>query len=168
MKYKQFEDLPVWQRAIELAFRVHALGVAGGFRAFGGLRDQIERAALSISNNIAEGFERGTRDELISFLYIARGSAGEVRSMLHVCKRLLTDEPDAAHVLELHDLVLDISRQLGSWIESLKNTETLDPRNRNETTRQATNETRCRESFIQHLQQVARGEVPYKHPQDSE
>ncbi len=55
MKYKQFEDLPVWRKAIDLAFRVHALGVSGELRAYGGLRDQIERAALSISNNIAGG-----------------------------------------------------------------------------------------------------------------
>jgi len=46
------------------------------------LRDQIERAALSVSNNVAEGFERGTTNELLMFIYIARGSAGEVRSML--------------------------------------------------------------------------------------
>ena len=45
------------------------------------LRDQIERAALSVSNNIAEGFERGTTNELLAFIYIARGSAGEVRSI---------------------------------------------------------------------------------------
>jgi four helix bundle protein len=51
------------------------------FRRHPGLRDQLERAALSISNNIAEGFERGTTNELLAFLYVARGSAGEVRSM---------------------------------------------------------------------------------------
>ena len=51
------------------------------------LRDQIERAALSVSNNIAEGFERGTTNELLAFLYIARGSAGEVRSMLNFIER---------------------------------------------------------------------------------
>jgi four helix bundle protein len=51
------------------------------FRRHSGLRDQLERAAVSISNNVAEGFERGTTNELLAFLYIARGSAGEVRSM---------------------------------------------------------------------------------------
>ena len=166
MKYKQFEDLPVWRRAIELAFRVHAVSSAGGFRAYGGLRDQIERAALSISNNIAEGFERGTRDELISFLYIARGSAGEVRSMLHLCKRLLTEDPTASDLPDLHEHVLDISRQLGSWIESLKNTETLDPRDRNEATRTASNEAKRREAFVRQLQRVARGEITYEEDQN--
>jgi four helix bundle protein len=52
------------------------------FNRHSGLRDQLERAALSVSNNIAEGFERGSTNELLAFLYIARGSAGEVRSML--------------------------------------------------------------------------------------
>ncbi len=50
------------------------------------LQDQLEGAALSVSNNIAEGFERGTTNELLAFIYIARGSAGEVRSML--CQRV--------------------------------------------------------------------------------
>ena len=162
MKYKQFEDLPVWRKAIELAYRVHALSMAGGFRTYGGLRDQIERAALSVSNNIAEGFERGTRDELISFLYIARGSAGEVRSMLHLCKRLLTEEPTVGELGELYDVVLDVSRQLGSWIESLKNTETLDPRDRNEATRQAASEAKRREAFVRQLQRIAKGEISHK------
>src|SRR5208337_5595492 len=126
MKYKQFEDLPVWRKAIDLAFRVHALGVSGELRAYAGLRDQIERAALSVSNNIAEGFERSTRDELISFLYVARGSAGEVRSMIHFCIRILGEESAASELRDIHEVVLDISRQLGGWIESLKNTETVD------------------------------------------
>ena len=52
------------------------------------LRDQIERAAVSVSNNIAEGFERGTTQEVLTFLYIARGSAGEVRSMLCMLERI--------------------------------------------------------------------------------
>ena len=51
------------------------------------LQDQLERAALSVSNNIAEGFERGTTNELLVFIYIARGSAGKVRSMPCFLKR---------------------------------------------------------------------------------
>src|ERR1044072_8189386 len=81
MKYKRFEDLPVWNSAIDLAVAVFALTSTPQFKSHYGLRDQLERAAVSVSNNIAEGFERGTNNELLMFLYIARGSAGEVRSM---------------------------------------------------------------------------------------
>src|ERR1700676_2406637 len=72
MKYTRFEDLPVWQAASELALRVYALGEKAPVRRHRSMRDQIERAALSVSNNIAEGFERGTTPELLTFL-IARG-----------------------------------------------------------------------------------------------
>ncbi|HEX3377645.1 MAG TPA: four helix bundle protein [Candidatus Acidoferrales bacterium] len=80
MKYARFEDLPVWQLASNLAVRVFSMGEKAVLRRHRSLRDQIERAALSVSNNIAEGFERGTTNELLAFLYIARGSSGEVRS----------------------------------------------------------------------------------------
>jgi four helix bundle protein len=85
MKYKRFEDLPVWKSAEELPVKVYALTKVVAFNMSGDLRDQLRRAALSVSNNIAEGFERGTTAELLQFLYIARGSAGEVRSMLRFC-----------------------------------------------------------------------------------
>lgn len=88
MKYARFEDLPVWKAAIELAVRIYALTSHNEFNSHGSLRDQIERAAVSISNNVAEGFERGTTNELLHFIYIARGSAGEVRSMLHLFDQL--------------------------------------------------------------------------------
>ncbi|MFY9573111.1 MAG: four helix bundle protein, partial [Blastocatellia bacterium] len=80
MKYKRFEDLPVWKTAIEFAVRVYALTPKEEFKGHGSLRDQLERAAVSISNNISEGFERGTTQELLTFIYIARGSSGEARS----------------------------------------------------------------------------------------
>jgi four helix bundle protein len=88
MRYTRFEDLPVWNSAIELAVQVYDLTERIQFRRRYSLRDQLERAAVSVSNNIAEGFERGTNNELLSFLYIARGSAGEVRSMLCLMERL--------------------------------------------------------------------------------
>ena len=88
MRYTRFEDLPVWNSAIELAIQVYDLTERIQFRRRCSLRDQLERAAVSVSNNIAEGFERGTNNELLSFLYIARGSAGEVRSMLRLMERL--------------------------------------------------------------------------------
>jgi four helix bundle protein len=87
MKYDRFEQLPVWQAAIGLGECVDAMTERPAFRHRFSLRDQIERATVSISNNIAEGFERGTKQELLTFLYIARGSAGEVRSMLCLTER---------------------------------------------------------------------------------
>jgi four helix bundle protein len=88
MKYNRFEELPVWQAAIRLGVDVYALTANRLFLRQRSLRDQIERAAVSVSNNIAEGFERGTTQELLGFLYIARGSAGEVRWMLCLLERL--------------------------------------------------------------------------------
>ena len=69
MTYDRFEHLPVWQAAIELGERVYAATEKPAFRRRFSLRDQIERATVSISNNIAEGFERGTTQELLTFLY---------------------------------------------------------------------------------------------------
>jgi four helix bundle protein len=60
MKYTRFEDLPVWKAAIEFAVMVYALTAKPEFKNHYNLRDQLERASVSISNNIAEGFERGT------------------------------------------------------------------------------------------------------------
>jgi four helix bundle protein len=88
MTYERFEDLPVWKAAISLAEKIYAMTEKPPFRRKYSLRDQIERAALSVSNNIAEGFERGTTQELLTFLYISRGSASEVRSMLCFVERL--------------------------------------------------------------------------------
>src|SRR5437764_8583490 len=64
MRYTRFEDLPVWNTAIDLAVQVYTLTERLQFRRRRSLRDQIERAAVSVSNNIAEGFERGTNNEL--------------------------------------------------------------------------------------------------------
>ena len=123
MKYTRFEDLPVWQDAMTLAERVFAATRDGAFARKGDLRSQLQRAALSVSNNVAEGFERGTTQELLTFLYIARGSAGEVRSMLLLADRL----PDFAHlkseISNLKSLAESISRQLRGWADSLQNSD---------------------------------------------
>ena len=123
MKYSVFEELPVWNTAVEFALQVFAFSDAADFRGSGDTKNQLERAALSISNNIAEGFERGSTTELIQFLYIARGSAGECRSMLRVCER---SEKFSNFRSEISDLIgrsANISKQLHGWLESLKNTD---------------------------------------------
>ena len=75
MKYDRFEDLPGWQVAADLAAKMFEWTQHPFFRGKGDLANQIQRATLSISNNIAEGFERGSTKELLNYLYIARGSA---------------------------------------------------------------------------------------------
>ena len=67
MKYNRFEELPVWRDAIELAVRTFDLTAQPCFRGHAGTRNQLENAVVSISNNIAEGFERGTTQELLTF-----------------------------------------------------------------------------------------------------
>lgn len=79
-----FEDVKAWQKARELTKEIYALSNDGQFARDFGLRDQIRRASVSIMSNIAEGFERGSNKEFIQFLFIAKGSAGEVRAQLYV------------------------------------------------------------------------------------
>lgn len=83
-RVRTFEDLLVWQMGIELVKRVYVVTASGLFSRDFGLRDQIRRASVSIPTNIAEGFERASRKEYLLFLNIAKGSAGEVRSLLLV------------------------------------------------------------------------------------
>lgn len=79
----QFEDLYCWKTARGLVSFIYELTDKPVFRDFS-LKDQIRRAVVSIVSNIAEGFERGTKDEFLYFLYIAKGSSGEVRAQLYV------------------------------------------------------------------------------------
>ncbi|MBP6003772.1 MAG: four helix bundle protein [Pyrinomonadaceae bacterium] len=123
MKYSTFEELPVWQAAISFALDVFEFTEKADFRGLGDTKNQLERAALSISNNIAEGFERGTTTEIINFLYIARGSAGESRSMLRICERVDRFSNFRSEISNLTGKAVNISKQLHGWLESLKNSE---------------------------------------------
>jgi len=83
-KIESFEDLLVWQKGINLVRQVYLLTGDGKLNKDFGLRDQFRRASVSIPTNIAEGFERSSRKEYLQFLNVAKGSAGEVRSLLRV------------------------------------------------------------------------------------
>ena len=104
-----FENLEVWQDAIELAARVYEL--LRDCRDFS-FRDQIQRASASVSNNIAEGYERDTNAEFLRFLFIAKGSCGEVRSQAYLSRRigLLTVEQSTPLIEETRRLSRRIAR----------------------------------------------------------
>ena len=84
MQVKNFEDLEIWKDARALTRGIYQLTRDPKFSKDFGLRDQIQRAAVSIMSNIAEGFERGGNQEFMQFLYVAKASCGEVRSQLYV------------------------------------------------------------------------------------
>lgn len=158
MKYSRFEDLPVWQAAIEFAIKVFEFTNAADFRGVGDVKNQLERAAVSISNNIAEGFERGTTVELVNFLYISRGSAGESRSMLCLCEKLSGFKDFKAEISNLKLRAENISKQLHGWIESLKNSEIKGVKFLTEKERRKIQQIKEDKEFQELLQKVTRGE----------
>lgn len=156
MTYERFEDLPVWKSAIELAEKIYTLTEKPLFRRRYSLRDQIERAALSVSNNIAEGFERGTTQELLTFLYIARGSAGEVRSMLCFLERVEAFKDLKFEISDLKSQAEGISRQLRAWADSLQNSEIKGQRYLNEKGKITARGKKEREEFLEELKKYQR------------
>lgn len=88
-KFNSFEEIVSWQKARELNFDIYLItNINESFKKDFGLRDQIRRSSISITSNIAEGFERQTTKEFIRFLYIAKASAGEFRSQLYLASDL--------------------------------------------------------------------------------
>jgi len=154
MKYKRFEELPVWKDAIELAVRTFALTAKPCFRGHSGTRNQLENAAVSISNNIAEGFERGTTNELLNFLYISRGSAGETRSMYCLIERLPEFHDLRSEISDLKSKAESISRQLRAWADSLQNTEIRGTRYLTDRSRRVDKQRQERDEFLAELEQI--------------
>ena len=145
--FKRFEDLPAWNAAISLAVSIFRLTARDSFKFKGDLVNQCRRAVLSISNNIAEGFERGSTSELISFLYIARGSAGETRSMLRFAMALGAMQDDADDIRALIDQCEALSRQLRAWLDSLQNSDINGQRHLNDGSRADYAQRKGREAF---------------------
>jgi four helix bundle protein len=111
-KITGFEDLVVWQQALTLSVAIYQAFEA--CRDFA-LKNQIQRAAISISSNIAEGYERGSNKEFIQFLYYAKGSCGEVRSQTELALRVnLLSNNQAAPILASARL---LSGKLGAYIK---------------------------------------------------
>lgn len=111
---KQFEDLIAWQKAKELSVSVYR--ITADVKDYG-FNDQIRRASVSIMNNISEGFERQSNNEFRRFLYIAKGSASEVRSMLRLGKEL--NYIKGNEFTYLVDLSVEISKIISGLIKTL-------------------------------------------------
>ena len=111
-----FEDLRVWQNARNLVNSIYDLMDENKNYGF---RDQIQRAAVSIMNNIAEGYESGTDAKYANFLHIAKGSCSEVRSMLYVCLDRKYCSQEQFDVLKSQSII--ISSQLYKLLEYLNN-----------------------------------------------
>jgi len=116
---KRFEDLEAWKVGRELTKNIYSLTRNELFSHDYGLLDQIRRAATSVMTNVAEGFGRGSNRDFVKFLFIARGSPGEVRSLLYVAH-------DQQYISEgefntAYDLCIQASRIIWGLIKSLRN-----------------------------------------------
>jgi four helix bundle protein len=118
---RSFEDLMVWQMGIELVKRVYLLTASGLLNRDFGLRDQIRRASVSVPTNMAEGFERASRKEYLLFLNFAKGSAGEVRSLLRVAVEIGYLEVETYELLR--EDALKLSAYLFNHIKAIKRSQ---------------------------------------------
>ena len=160
MTYDRFEDLPVWPEAMRLAHGVYDLTENPEFKISFSLRDQIERSSMSVSDNVAEGFERGTTNELLAFLYIARGSAGETRSKLCFMEKRPRLADFKSQVSNLKSIAESCSRQLRGWAESLQDSEIKGQRHLSEKSRREDDQKKRAAAFQKEL----RRKLPPGHP----
>jgi four helix bundle protein len=117
-RFGNFEQLDAWQLSRSLTTKVYSITHSDKMSRDYGFKDQIRRASVSVMNNIAEGYERGSRKEYAHFLFIARGSAGEVRSMFYVAKDL--GYIDEKLFNELQALSIRVSKTIWGLIRSVK------------------------------------------------
>ena len=120
-KFKSFEEINSWQKARQFNKRVYEITDNQNFKKDFDLVRQIRRASVSISSNIAEGFERNTDKEFIHFLYIAKASAGEVRSQLYLALDL--NYIEIVEFEELFSSVSDISKLISGFIKYLNDSQ---------------------------------------------
>lgn len=125
MKVTRFEDFEVWKLSSEAAITVYNITNDKDFSKDFGLRDQIRRAVVSISSNIAEGYEMNNNNDFVRYLRIAKGSCGEVRSQLFIAKKL--GYLQEAYYFEIISKLEIISQKLGKFIYYL-----IDKKTKNE------------------------------------
>ena len=126
MTIERFEEIEAWKLGRELTRAIYAASRRGEFARDFALRDQIRRAVISITSNIAEGFERGGNREFLQALAIAKGSAGEVRSQLYVA--LDEEYVTQPEFDQFHALCLRVSRLIARFIAFLAKSEIRGPK----------------------------------------
>ena len=120
-KIERFEYLEIWQKSRCLCNEIFILMTETGLSKDYALKDQLNGSSGSIMDNIAEGFERGSKKEFIQFLYISKASAGESRSQLYRVydRKYITEEKFNS----LFNSILEISKQISKFIDYLKKSE---------------------------------------------
>lgn len=121
MKIRRFEDLEVWQLARRLVKQIYEISKRAELSKDFGLRNQLQRSAVSIMSNIAEGFERKSKKEFIQFLSIAKASSGELRSQLYITLDLEYLDKDTFNAS--YNLCEKISKSIAGFIKYLKSTD---------------------------------------------
>ena len=120
MSFKRFEELPIFEKARAISRVIYKSTVDKKFSDYS-LKDQMRRAIVSVVSNIAEGFERGSNREFIQFLYIAKGSLGELRAQAYLSSdnRYIVER----ELQEINARCLNLSSQIGNFIKYLRNSE---------------------------------------------
>jgi len=120
MKFNRFEEIDVWKQSRLLVKDIYNISEQIPFSKDFSFKDQIRRSAVSTPSNIAEGYERKSNTEFIRFLYIAKGSAGELRTQLYLAKDLnYIDEEIFNSLLSKSE---EISKSLSGFIKYLQST----------------------------------------------
>ncbi len=121
MKILRFEELEIWKISIGLVKEIYDITSIGKFSKDFGLRDQIRRAAVSISSNIVEGFEKRSNNEFRRFLLISKGSAAEVRNQLFIALAIeyITQE----NFDKIDTILIGLGGKIGSFVNYLEKTK---------------------------------------------
>jgi len=117
-KIKRFEDLPIWKKSVEVSLEIYRIAEQGKLKNDFSLKDQLKRAAISISSNIAEGYEYNNNKDFLRFLRYAKGSAGELRSQIFILKEMRFIDNEAYEKINV--LLLEVSRQISGFMKYLR------------------------------------------------
>jgi len=116
-----FKGLKVWQMAKDLAVEIYKITERGKFQKDFGLRDQIQRSAVSIASNLAEGDERKSDRDSLRFFYIAKGSLAELRTQLQIAHEI--DYIDNQQYLNIESKCIELSKMIGKLIKYRENSK---------------------------------------------